>query len=107
MTNDISFMPRDATELEKMSLAKLIIHLATKGYKINFRKLENDNDDYRVLVIELQKVFLGTCYSKKTFIDPEICNMATLSYEYILKSTIIHMLPEFDKYNEIKKKVTT
>lgn len=107
MINDISFMPRDATELEKMSLAELIIHLTMKGYKINFHKVENDKDDYRALVIELQKEFLGNRYSKNIFIDPKICDAATLSCEYILKSNILRVFPEFDKYNEIKKKVTT
>lgn len=107
MMNDISFMPRDLTELEKMSLAELIIHLAMKGYKINFHKVENDKDDYRALVIELQKGFLGNYYFKNTFIDPEICKMATLSCEHILKSNILRAVSEFDKYNENKKKVTT
>lgn len=104
--NDISFMPRDATELEKMSLAELIIHLTMKGYKINFHKVENDKDDYRALVIELQKGFLGDYYSKKTIIDREIFGDATLSCEYILKSNILRAVSEFDKYDEIKKKVT-
>ena len=105
--NDISFMPRDATELEKMSLAELIIHLTMKGYKINFHKVENDKDDYRALVIELQKGFLSNYYFKDIFIDPKICDGATLSCEYILKTNILRMVSEFDKYDEIKKKVTT
>lgn len=107
MINDISFMPRELTELEKMSLAELIIHLTMKGYKINFHKVGNDKDDYGALVIELQKGFLGNCYSKKTFIDREIFDSTTLSCEYILKSNILRALPEFDKYNEIKKKMST
>lgn len=118
--NDVSFtfMPRDSTELEKMSLAELIIHLAMEGYKINFRKLENDKDDYGTLVIELLKEFLGKCYVKKIFIDRVICDMVNLSCEYILKSDILRAVSEFDKlytdnsqifdkYDEIKKKVTT
>lgn len=109
MMNDVSFtfMPRDLTELEKMSLAELIIHLAMKGYKINFRKIGNDKDDYRALVIELQKEFLGNRYSKKTIIDREIFDSTILSCEHILKSNILRAISEFDKYNENKKKVTT
>lgn len=107
MLDEIKFMKREPTELEKMSLAELIIYLAMEGYKINFHKVKNDKDNYRALVIELQRGFLDNFYFKNIFIDPKICDAATLSCEYILKSNILLAVSEFDKYDEIKKKVTS
>lgn len=107
MLDEIKFMEREPTELEKMSLAELIIYLAMEGYTINFRKMGNDKEDYKVLVIEVQKEFLGNLYFKKIFIDRGILNATSLSCEYILKSDILSAVSAFYKYNEIKKKVTT
>ena len=107
MLDKIKFMEREPTELEKMSLAELIIHLTMKGYKINFHRLGNDINDCKVLIIEVQKEFLGNYYSKNTFIDHEILDIVTLSCEDVIKTNILRAVSAFDKYNEIKKKVTT
>lgn len=107
MLDKIKFMEREPTELEKMSLAELIINLAIKGYKINFHRLGNDINDCKVLIIEVQKEFLGNYYSKNTFIDYEILNAVTLSCEDVIKTNILRSVSAFDKYNEIKKKVIT
>lgn len=107
MLDEIKFMEREPTELEKMSLSELIIHLAMKGYNINFHRFGNDINDCKVLIIEVQKEFLGNYYSKNTFIDYEILNVVTLSCEDVMKTNILRAVSAFDKYNEIKKKVTT